>query len=425
MASPRLERLCCALNSSARADPLALRDFQLRVWNGLGLGSAALGLLGVALLRAFCRRFHRRGNNSSSASYRPTHGRVATAGSLWAAAIASNCLGTAGILARSALWLAAPFTMASPLCVVILAWVQFWFISHFWAIFCYSLEAFLLLRNPANHRSLALYCLLCWGVPACQCLPDLLLLMYPAEEHCGSHQALAEVLEVVRYASTYVPLTLVFLGSPLLFSMALHAVPALLRRSKGVYTASERHQEEELRRRFTGILTAFAACWTANVLNELLLVVAVELKSLWSPETWHLLCVASLSCWTIMAILNPLSGLLLMLALSAWRSSSCTTGRAAWRALTDNLEDSPREQDPLPEAAPDPADGFLVGPGMLEVSCFLASLESSTSVDFICAVAENSSVQPRHRNVELQKEDASPAVASWEEERLLSCNCKG
>ncbi|XP_061454457.1 G-protein coupled receptor 143-like isoform X2 [Rhineura floridana] len=344
MASPRLERLCCALNSSARADPLALRDFQLRVWNGLGLGSAALGLLGVALLRAFCRRFHRRGNNSSSASYRPTHGRVATAGSLWAAAIASNCLGTAGILARSALWLAAPFTMASPLCVVILAWVQFWFISHFWAIFCYSLEAFLLLRNPANHRSLALYCLLCWGVPACQCLPDLLLLMYPAEEHCGSHQALAEVLEVVRYASTYVPLTLVFLGSPLLFSMALHAVPALLRRSKGVYTASERHQEEELRRRFTGILTAFAAC---------------------QPEASSKACKQSMK---------------FMVILYCFSSSSEVDCLWTWRLHL---------------------------------------------VDFICAVAENSSVQPRHRNVELQKEDASPAVASWEEERLLSCNCKG
>lgn len=84
MASPRAQLFCCA---PTRVDPL--RAFQPRLWDWLCLGSAALGLFGVAGLRALCWR--------RRASCRPPDGPLSTAaGTLWAAALASNCLGTAG-----------------------------------------------------------------------------------------------------------------------------------------------------------------------------------------------------------------------------------------------------------------------------------------------------------------------------------------
>ncbi|XP_054851815.1 G-protein coupled receptor 143-like [Eublepharis macularius] len=397
MASPRAQRFCCA---PSRVD--ALRAFQPRLWNWLCLGSAALGLLGVAGLKALGRQ----------ASCRPPEGPPTDAGALWAGSLASNCLGTAGILARSVLWLAVPpgHGTAFPLCVGVLTWVQYWFASHFWALFCYSLEAFLRLRNPTGHRSLAIYYLLCWGVPAIHCLPGIQLLVFPADACCSSPWPLTQVLEVLHYAATYVALTLVFLGSPVLFSKALQTVPALLQRGTGMYTASERSQELQLYRRFIGISVAFAACWTANVLNEILLL--LEPEPIWRQETRRLLHLAALTCWIAMAILNPLSGFLLTLAFSARRCSSCAKRMmAVWRSSSKSTMNSTKNVASLPESTSDPAFGFLVDPGMVEASGLLASVDTSTSMDFIFAVAENGSIQPLKKGEAL--EGASPSGISW------------
>ncbi|XP_060105034.1 G-protein coupled receptor 143-like isoform X2 [Heteronotia binoei] len=257
MASPRAQLFCCA---PSRVDPL--RAFQPLLWDWLCLGSAALGLVGAAGLKALCSRHPR------PSSCRPSDGSPIAARTLWAATLASNCLGTAGILARSVLWLAVPPGpgMASLLCVGISTWVQYWFAFHFWAFFCYSLEAFLLLRNPTGRRSLKIYYLFCWGVPATHCLPGIQLLMSPADACYGSPHPLAQVLEVLRYAATYIALTLVFLGSPVLFSRTLQAVPGLLRRGTGMYTASEWSQELQLRRKFFGISMAFFSWYKRTLL---------------------------------------------------------------------------------------------------------------------------------------------------------------
>ncbi|KAJ6653536.1 hypothetical protein lerEdw1_009116 [Lerista edwardsae] len=423
MASPRALRFCWAPSRAAPAPTAALRDFQLRAWHGLCLGSALLGLLGVLLLGALRR--HKRG------SRRAPDDRLATARALRAAAIASGCLGAAddallpaGILVRSVLWLAVPSGVASPLCILVLTWVQYWFAAHFWALFGYSLEAFLLLRSPAGHRSVALYHLLCWGLPATQCLPGLLLLLLlplppAADERCSASSGLAPILDGVPLAATYVPLALALLGSPVLFSRALRAVPALLRRGVGMYTAGERHREQQLHRKFVGITTAFAACWTPNVMNEALLLLELS----WGQETW--LHGAALTCWTLMAVLNPLSGFLLALGFSARGSNLCARQSVpTWRTTSDMGESSSRNCSPLPEPTTDPALGFLGGPGMQEASSLLASLDSSTSMDFICAVPENSCIRPLHWGVREPQEELSPRRGPCQG-TFLGGSCRG
>ncbi|XP_053129329.1 G-protein coupled receptor 143-like isoform X1 [Hemicordylus capensis] len=422
MASPWAQRFCeaapsKAATSTAAAAAATLPAFEAGLWHGLCLGSATLSLLGVALLKALRSHRHRRG------SCRASDGRLGTASALRRAALSSGCLGTAGILLRSLLWLAPPSGLVCPLCILTLIWVQYCFVSHFWALFCYSLEAFLLLRDPTGHRSLTLYYLLCWGVSTIQFLPGLQLLMAPPDARCSSHQPLAEVLAVAHCAASYVPLTLVLLGSPVLFSRALAAVPALLQRDVGRYTASERRQQQQLRRRFLCIMATFVACWMANVVNEVLLL--LERESLWRLETRHLLHDAALACWAMMAILNPLSGFLLMLVFSVRRRDSFVRRRRpTWGASGDTLEDSARNCDLLSEATRDPAFGFLVSPGMLEVSSLLASLDTSTSMDDFYSVAENSPVQPLCQDVQVSQEEGSSAEGCCKE-GLLGWSCRG
>ncbi|XP_053129331.1 uncharacterized protein LOC128335321 isoform X2 [Hemicordylus capensis] len=345
MASPWAQRFCeaapsKAATSTAAAAAATLPAFEAGLWHGLCLGSATLSLLGVALLKALRSHRHRRG------SCRASDGRLGTASALRRAALSSGCLGTAGILLRSLLWLAPPSGLVCPLCILTLIWVQYCFVSHFWALFCYSLEAFLLLRDPTGHRSLTLYYLLCWGVSTIQFLPGLQLLMAPPD-----------------------------------------------------------------------------ARWMANVVNEVLLL--LERESLWRLETRHLLHDAALACWAMMAILNPLSGFLLMLVFSVRRRDSFVRRRRpTWGASGDTLEDSARNCDLLSEATRDPAFGFLVSPGMLEVSSLLASLDTSTSMDDFYSVAENSPVQPLCQDVQVSQEEGSSAEGCCKE-GLLGWSCRG
>ncbi|XP_058010649.1 G-protein coupled receptor 143-like [Ahaetulla prasina] len=405
MASPRALGLCCAPpGSPAAAAGLVRLSRQLPPWPGLALGSAALGLLAAALLAALCRRPRHRCSGSCRVS---AGGGWAPGKALRTAALLGSFLGTAGILARSLLWLAAPLGSVPPLCRLIVVWVQFGFSSHFWALFCYSLEAALLLQKPTSHRSLTPYCLLCWGLPAIQGLLGLLLLMKPQDMDCSSHHGLAWILETVCYASSFVPLTLVFLGSPVLFYKALQAVPALLRRVRGMQTAGEWRQQQELRSRLMSIMVTFAACWLANVLHELLLLL-LELEPL---ERWgigQLLHGAALACWAVMIILNPLSGALMILAFSSWKSMWWTRKQApTWR---------PSVEIPGGSRALEPALGCRIEPGPLEVSSLLISFGSSTSLDFLCEWAGDCPIQPQSQHEQSCHEDSTPPPVS-------SCSC--
>ncbi|XP_044887009.1 G-protein coupled receptor 143-like isoform X2 [Mauremys mutica] len=332
MASLQLQQFCC----QSLATRLVWR-FHPQVWNGLCLGSAALGLLGL-LLQALAR--HRRG--CGKVAGRGSESRLRAARGIVAAITASSCLGTAGILSRSVLWLAGPPGSASeppvngtagfagPLCTLAVMWVQYFYTAHFWALFCYALEAVQLLRRPAGCRSLTPYYLLCWGLSSTQCLWGVQQLLSPAS------------------------------------ARALCAAAALLRGQTGRYTASERLQEQQLRRRFTSITVTFTACWLGNVVNDGLLL----LEPAWCTETLRLLHVAIWTSWIIVAILNPMSGLLLSLALVGWRRAGQPAGRALRRDEQSSSEDSPE-----PVLGRVAVPGQLRAPNLLDILTSRASLE--------------------------------------------------
>ncbi|XP_067404049.1 G-protein coupled receptor 143-like isoform X2 [Emydura macquarii macquarii] len=357
MASPQLLRFCCLPGSPAAE---LVRHFHPQLWNGLCLGSAGLGLAGL-LLQALARGCRGRGRLAGPGSER----RFCPARGLGAVLAASCWLGTAGILGRSVLWLTASpgsagqppangtAAFAGPLCIAAVTWVQYFYTAHFWALFCYALEAVRLLRRPAGCRSLAPYYLLCWGVSSTQCLWGIQQLLSPARDSCAAWHPLT----VCHYVAAYVPLALVLLVNPLLLSRALRAA-VLLRRQTGMYTARERLQEWQLRRRFTSITVTFTACWLANVVNDGLLFL-VELEPAWHTGTPRLAHVAILTSWIIVAILNPVSGFLLSLAFLGWQSAWQPAGRALCGDGESSSEDSDKGTPPAPVV------GLVAGPGQL------------------------------------------------------------
>ncbi|XP_070614452.1 uncharacterized protein [Erythrolamprus reginae] len=232
--------------------------------------------------------------------------------------------------------------------------------------------------------------------------------MKPGDVDCSSPHGLAWMLDTVCYASSFVPLALVFLGSPVLFYKALRAVPALLRRGCGMQAAGEWRQQQELRRRFTSVMVVFAACWLANVLHELLWLL-LEWEPLGRGGTGQLLRGAALSCWAVMVILNPLSGALLVLAFSSWKSRWCTRKQAPiWKPPVEGPEAGLKESGPLSGPALEPALGCRIEPGALEVSSLLVSFGSSTSLDFLCERAADGPPQPQSQHEQSCQEDPTP-----------------
>ncbi|CAM5166871.1 unnamed protein product [Natator depressus] len=215
-------------------------------------------------------------------------------------------------------------------------WVQYFYTAHFWALFCYALEAAQLLRRPAGHRSLTPYYLLCCSLPSTQCLWGVQQLLSPASARCDSQHPLAQALAVAHYTAAYVPLSLVLPVNPLLLSRALCAAAALLRRQMGRYTASEWLPEQQLSGRSTSIT----------------------------------------------AILNPVSGLLLSLALVGSQRAGQPAGRALSRDGQSSSEDSP-----------EPVVGLVAAPGQLRAPNLLHLLVSRASLVNL-SVAETCALHP-------------------------------
>ncbi|CAM4720877.1 unnamed protein product, partial [Lepidochelys kempii] len=170
----------------------------------------------------------------------------------------------------------------------------------------------------------------------CHTLEAAQLLQRPAGHRCDSQHPLAQSLAVAHYTAAYVPLSLVLLVNPLLLSRALCAAAALLRRQMGRYTASERLPEQQLSGRSTSIT----------------------------------------------AILNPVSGLLLSLALVGSQRAGQPAGRALSRDGQSSSEDSP-----------EPVVGLVAAPGQLRAPNLLHLLVSRASLVNL-SVAETSALHP-------------------------------
>ncbi|XP_023417673.1 G-protein coupled receptor 143 isoform X5 [Cavia porcellus] len=286
MASPRLGTFCCPTRDAATQLVLSFRE---REFHALCLGSGALRLaLGLLqLLRA--RRPTAPGAPPASP---PASVRIVRA------AAACDALGCLGLIIRASVWLAFPDFVQhisagnrtdvwpAAFCVGSAMWIQLLYSACFWWLFCYAVDAYLVIRRSAGQR----------------CEKGL--------DHAIPH-----------YVTTYLPLLLVLVANPVLFHKTVAAVASLLKGRKGVYTENERRMGAVIKTRFFKIMLVFVACWLPNILNESLLFY-LEMQPDIDRESLRGVRNAAKTTWFIMGILNPAQGFLLSLAFYGWTGCS-------------------------------------------------------------------------------------------------------
>ncbi|EPY89960.1 hypothetical protein CB1_000066002 [Camelus ferus] len=172
-----------------------------------------------------------------------------------------------GIIVRSTVWLGFPSFVdisavngtdmwPTAFCVGSAMWIQLLYSACFWWLFCYAVDAYLVIRRSAGLRyseeaSLAsdpcavpgsraarggpalrrlelrpspdstvlLYHLMAWGLAALLCVEGALMLYHPSVARCerGLEHA------IPHYVTTYLPLLLVLVANPILFRKTVTA----------------------------------------------------------------------------------------------------------------------------------------------------------------------------------------------------------
>ncbi|XP_027463736.2 G-protein coupled receptor 143 isoform X2 [Zalophus californianus] len=292
MASPRLGTFCCPTRDAATQLVLS---FQPRAFHALCLGSGACSLA-LGLLQLLPRR--RPAGPDAPATAPPASARAPASVRILRAAAACDLLGCLGIVFRSAVWLGFPNFVDNPAavngtdiwpavyCVGSAMWIQLLYSACFWWLFCYAVDAYLVIRRSAGHR----------------CERDL--------EHAIPH-----------YVTTYLPLLLVFVANPILFQKTVTAVASLLKGRQGIYTENERRMGAMIKIRFFKIMLVFIICWLPNIINESLLFY-LEMQADVNGSSLKPVRNAAKTTWFIMGILNPAQGFLLSLAFYGWTGCS-------------------------------------------------------------------------------------------------------
>ncbi|XP_030057482.1 G-protein coupled receptor 143 [Microcaecilia unicolor] len=317
MASPRLETFCCPNRDAATHLVLS---FQPRLFSALCLGSASLSLLLTVLQLSPKKRESYRKVGPSLFPKPSSSSRILLMIS------ACDLLGCLGIITRSSVWLGAPgFTSnisalngtdvwPAVFCVGSAMWIQLFYSASFWWLFCYAIDAYLVVRRSAGLSTIVLYHMMTWGLAILLCVEGVAMLYYPSVSNCE------EGLEhaIPHYVTTYAPLLLVLLVNPILFRRTVTAVASLLKGRQGIYTENERRLGTEIQIRFFKIMLVFFICWSSNIINEILLFY-LELQAHISDQVLKNVRNAVLITWFIMGILNPMQGFLFTLAFYGWR----------------------------------------------------------------------------------------------------------
>uniref|UniRef100_UPI00358EC0D7 G-protein coupled receptor 143 isoform X2 n=1 Tax=Myxine glutinosa TaxID=7769 RepID=UPI00358EC0D7 len=297
MASPRLESFCCPNHNPATA--MVLR-FRPNVYNGLCLVSAGVSVIGAAFQNV---PRVRRGAAQQVGPLRAPKPRSA-AGGVVRMLTTCDILACLGIIVRSTVWLSAPafadgMSMGNNssvfpgiFCASTSVWIQFFYSANFLWAFCYAADNYLTMKRAAGKR----------------CEENM--------EHAIPH-----------YVSTYVPMFLVFLVCPVLYIQTVRAVSSVLKSRHGIYSENERQLENAVKIRFLQIMLVFYICWLPNIINEVLLFVK-ELYPSFEQKINENIKITILITWNMMAIVNPLQGLLNSLVYYGWRGC---TGLAFWK----------------------------------------------------------------------------------------------
>ncbi|XP_075394395.1 G-protein coupled receptor 143 [Tenrec ecaudatus] len=317
MASPRLATFCCPTRDGATQ---LLLSFQPWAVHALCLGSGALRLaLGLLQLWAPRRPTGLVAPVPGSASGPPASALILRA------AIACDLLGCLGLVLRSGVWLTFPGFVAhisagngtevwpAAFCVGTAMWIQLLYSASFWWLFCYALDAYLVVRRSAGLSTILLYRMMAWGLAALFCVEGGLLLYFPSVSRCEKGLEHA----IPHYVTTYLPLLLVLVANPILFQKTVAAVASLLKGRQGVYTETERRMGDVIKTRFFKIMLVLFICWLSNIINEGLLFY-LEMQPNVNSGSLRYVRIAVKTTWVVMSMLNPAQGFLLSLAFYGW-----------------------------------------------------------------------------------------------------------
>ncbi|XP_053436983.1 G-protein coupled receptor 143 [Nycticebus coucang] len=327
MASPRLGTFCCPTRDAATQLVLS---FQPRAFHALCLGSGALRLA-LGLLQLLPAGRH--AGAGAPATSPPASVRILRA------ATACDVLGCLGIVIRSTVWLGYPDFIESisdvngtdiwpaAFCVGSAMWIQLWYSACFWWLFCYAVDAYLVIRRSAGLSTVLLYHIMAWGLASLLCVEGAALLYYPSVFRCerGLDHA------IPHYVTSYLPLLLVLVANPILFQKTVTAVASLLKGRQGIYTENERKMGAVIKIRFFKIMLVLMICWLSNIINESLLFY-LEMQTDINGGSLKSVRNAARTTWFIMGILNPAQGFLLSLAFHGWTGCSLEF-QSPWREI--------------------------------------------------------------------------------------------
>ncbi|XP_039214348.1 G-protein coupled receptor 143 [Crotalus tigris] len=311
MASPRLETFCCP---NRDVSTQLVVSFKSEVFCGVCLGSASAGILLSALQLLPKKDRGSRGISKASSST-----------TILLLISACDMLGSLGIIFRSIVWLGFPDFVANislvnqtdiwpaTFCVGSAMWIQLLYSAVFWWLFCYAVDLYLVVRRSAGVSTIVLYHMMTWGLAILLCMEGVAMLYYPSVSSCENGLEHA----IPHYVTTYVPLVLVLMVNPILFSRTVVAVASLLKGRQGIYTENERRLGTEIKNRFFKIMMIIIVCWSSNIINEGLLFY-LEMQPDINGSSLKNIRTAALITWIIMGVLNPMQGFLFTLAFYGW-----------------------------------------------------------------------------------------------------------
>ncbi|XP_062939890.1 G-protein coupled receptor 143-like [Cynocephalus volans] len=233
------------------------------------------------------------------------------------------------IIIRSSAWLGLPDFIENisdvngtdiwpaTFCVGSAMWIQLLYSACFWWLFCYAVDAYLVIWRSAGLSTILLYHIMVWGLATLLCLEGAVMLYYPSVSRC--ERGLDHTIP--HYVTTYLPLLLVLVTNPILFQKTVTAVASLLKGRQGLYTENERWMGAVIKIRFFKIMLVLIICWLSNIINESLLFY-LEMQPDINGGSLKGVRSAAKTTWFIMGILNPAQGFFLSLAFYGWTGCS-------------------------------------------------------------------------------------------------------
>ncbi|XP_043928505.1 G-protein coupled receptor 143 [Protopterus annectens] len=316
MASPRLETFCCPNRDKATQFVL---DYQPIFFNAVCLSSATISLF-FTILQILPKK--RLGYKRLGQYPLP---KPASSSRILLIITVCDILGCAGIITRSSVWLGytdfstrisvvnGTEVWPTAFCVASSMWIQLFYGASFWWLFCYAIDAYLVVRRSAGLSTIVLYHILAWGLAVLLCVEGVTMLYYPSVFSCEDGLEHA----IPHYTTTYAPLLLVLFVNPILYGRTITAVASLLKGRQGVYSENERRLGTEIKVRFFKMMLVFILCWLPNIVNECLLFY-LEMQPDIRESFLKDVRKAALVTWFIMGMLNPMQGLLNALAFHGW-----------------------------------------------------------------------------------------------------------